>query len=374
MPVTRLVVSNFRNIADAVIHPADRVNFICGENGSGKTSILEALNTLALGRSFRTRKYKNIIQYDQSQMTLFCSIEDRTKCSIKHEIGVLRSSAGFSTFKLDGKKVSSSTELANLIPLQVINSNSFNLLTGGPSERRQFFDWLVFHVKHSFQAGWRDYMHCLKQRNSALRSDRITISELEPWNLELSRLGEIIGRVRQQTIEEFLPVFNRYSSTFDFIESGSFSIEYIKGWSSEKTLYSSLEDNYSRDCKLGYTSVGPHKSDIKLKFKKRAVTELFSRGQQKTLVTALFMAQIESFIKDKNNGCILLIDDLPAELDKSNLQLVAGWLSKLINVQIFITGIDLADLINLWPEQQLEQSKLFHVKHGTITEQTLPTE
>src|SRR5690554_4256328 len=146
MAVTRLTVSNFRNIESAELRPSAKLNIIYGENGSGKTTLLEGLSTLSSGRSFRSRKYTNLIRYQQTAFSLFCEVVGRG--DNLHRIGIERSRARRSQFKVDGAAISSSIELARLVPLQVINANSFQLLEGGPSQRRRFLDWLVFHVKH----------------------------------------------------------------------------------------------------------------------------------------------------------------------------------------------------------------------------------
>jgi DNA replication and repair protein RecF len=372
MAVKRLVLNNFRNITNTDIEPSIKINFISGENGSGKTSILESLSTIAHGRSFRTRKYKNIIQYNHVNFTLFCEFEIN---GLTHKTGISRSLNGSSVFKLNDKPVLNALELANVMPLQVINATSFDLLSGSSVDRRRFLDWIVFHVKHSFQSDWREYMRCLKQRNAILRSGRIDNSVLNSWNLELAQLCERIDQNREQSIIDFIDIFNRYCSEFDFIDKGVFSIDYKRGWSNEyASYYQCLIENRDRDQKLGYTSLGAHKSDIAIKFNKKPVSELYSRGQLKSLIAALYMAQIELFVKTKNSPCLLLIDDLPAELDDKNLNLVAGWISNLENVQVFITGVHLIDLIRLWPKQHVEQGKLFHVKHGKITEQPMYAE
>src|SRR5690606_37850358 len=100
---------------------------------------------------------------------------------LHHRLGVTRQRDGTSTFKLDGSLIYSAGDLAALLPCRVIDSHSFQLLEGGPAERRAFLDWLVFHVKPNFRGIWSDYERCLKQRNSLLRSDRIQRPDLMVW-------------------------------------------------------------------------------------------------------------------------------------------------------------------------------------------------
>ena len=146
MTLNRLLIQNLRNLEGVDIAPSAQVNLIFGENGSGKTSLLEAVNLLALGRSFRSHKHKQLIKYHQPSFTVFgrVKIEDGSDVPI----GINRTFEGEASFKANGIIVPSAAELATYLPVQVINSETFLLLEGSPKVRRQFIDWLVFHVEH----------------------------------------------------------------------------------------------------------------------------------------------------------------------------------------------------------------------------------
>lgn len=367
MPITRLVAENFRNLVSVDIEPGKRLNLISGLNGSGKTSVLEVIYTLATGRSFRTRKFKNLVAYERTSFQAFTELSLNAN---QHRLGVLRKTDGTSLFKFDGQLVSSAAELATLLPCQVINSHSFELLEGGPAERRAFIDWLVFHVKPRFRQAWCEYQRCLKHRNAILRSVGQAESELVVWDKTLAALGEEIDAHRQDVISRLLPKAQAYLSSCEFVETGDFSMRYLAGWDQNRSLLGELSAHRERDLLLGYTSVGPHKADIRFLFNKKPLTELFSRGQQKAVVAALFLAQLQVFVDELDQGCILLLDDLPAELDEENLAQVCRWIHELPGLQIFITGIELHLISRVWPAVgDCVQEKLFHVKQGQITEQ-----
>lgn len=370
MPITRLVVDDFRNLKSVEVRPGKDVSLIEGENGSGKTSLLEAIHTLGLGRSFRTRKFKNLISYHQPAFHIYC---DFAQQGIPHRLGVTRGRDGTSLFKLDGEVINSAADLAALLPCQVIDSHSFQLLEGGPSERRAFVDWLVFHVKPNFRRVWSDYARCLKQRNSLLRSDRIQRPDFAIWDNTLAKLGGEIDSYRREVVEAFESITRNYLKECDFIESGHFEMSYQAGWDTSKPLLEQLDAHFERDLALGYTSLGPHKSDVRFAFNKRPLVELFSRGQQKAVITAFYLAQLEAFLQNNPRDCVLLIDDLPAELDEQNVQRLCKWIGNLERVQSFMTGIDLSLINRIWPARVSSEEegarKLFHVKHGQITEQ-----
>jgi DNA replication and repair protein RecF len=369
VPINRLVVEDFRNLHSVDLRLATRINFIVGENGSGKTSILEVLYTLATGRSFRTRKFKNLIAYHSSSFQLFAEF---SLADLAHRLGVMRHSDGDSLFKLDGSPVASAAELAALLPCQVIDSHSFDLLEGGPGERRAFIDWLVFHVKPTFRKVWGEYVRCLKHRNSLLRSDKMPRSEFSIWDKTLAELGEVIDGLRREVIEDFEPVSRSYLSQCNFVEQGQLEISYLPGWDSTRPLLDQLEERYLRDVAVGHTSLGPHKADIRFTFNKKPLAELFSRGQQKSVIAAFYLAQLNVFLAKRGDECILLLDDLPAEFDETNLHRVCDWISELQRVQTFITGIDLEAILRSWPtsvDNTTGDYKLFHVKQGQATEQ-----
>lgn len=367
MPLKRLLLSDFRNLHSVELWPAPKLNFLQGVNGSGKTSILEAISTLAMGRSFRTRKYRNIIRLEQNQFSLFAEVYQQPA---SFKIGVSRQRSGKSLFKLNELNVTSAAELAQVIPFQIINSHSFLLLEGGPTERRRFLDWMVFHVKHDYRRLWSDYARCLKQRNSLLRSDKMKGLDYEVWDATLSSLAVQIDLMRSEVVALFLPELNTYLKHCGFIDSGEVSVEYLRGWDSGSSLGQELARVRDKEQKLGFTTVGPHKADIRIRLSGKDVAELFSRGQQKSVVIAMYMSQMNVFKNKNKRDCLLLIDDLPAELDQTNQQMVCGWVSQLDRVQSFITGIELKPIIDAWPKPLTSNDcKMFHVKHGQVTEQ-----
>jgi DNA replication and repair protein RecF len=365
MPIKKLVIEHFRNLHSVEMFPGTHLNLIYGENGSGKTSVLEAIYTLSAGRSFRTRKYKNLIGYGQNAFHIFSEFNQQ---GLHHKLGVQRSKEG-SVFKQDGRLIESAAELAFTLPCRVMDAQSFDLLTGSPSDRRSYIDWIVFHVKHDFRKVWMDYSRCLKQRNSVLRLDSVKRSDLDPWNKTLAKLGEKIDQYREDVVRDLEKVAWGYLLECPFIEQGDFEIRYQPGWDHTHPLIEQLNETFQRDVALGYTNIGPHKADIRFTFNKKPLAELFSRGQQKAVVAAFYLAQLALFQQQNSRSCLLLIDDLPAELDSENVQKVCKWISQLENVQTFLTGIELEMITHYWPSSLKEgQYKMFHVKHGQIIE------
>lgn len=364
MAISRLVVKDLRNLDLEEWCPDLHVNFLQGENGSGKTSLLEAIYMMSTGRSFRTRKFRSLIAYDRPAFHLYSEFRQR---GVPHRLGVIRQKDGTSTFQLDGAPVLSATELAALLPCLVLNTESFELLDGGPSERRAFIDWLVFHVKPGFSVIWSDYNRCLKQRNSLLRSGKVTRSDLVVWDRGLAQKAASIDALRREVLAELLPVCEMYFSECEFIGRGQFEMAYHPGWSTS-TFEEQLSANFDKDVALGFTSSGPHRAEILFQFNGRRLAELFSRGQKKTLTAALYLGQLDVFRRNNTLDCLLLLDDLPAELDGRSVGRLCEWLRHLRNLQMFVTGVDLEFVASVWgaSSNAPHPFKKFHVKQGQV--------
>lgn len=365
MPITQLKIHGVRNLSSVELELSEGFNFFYGENGSGKTSLLEAISLLAHGRSFRTVNYRQLIQHEEPHMSVFAEVAQPSGLSSR--VGVLRPHRGQSSFKIDGSPIYSSASLASLLPLLVINSKSFDLLDGPSKVRRGMFDWLVFHVKHEFSVLWRDYTKAVKQRNSLLRRDKISGYELAPWDIELNRLAISIDTLRQECLQPFLQKVESLIPDINLPAEYRIDIQYQRGWAEGQTLSDVLTDSYTKDRKYGYTTFGAHKSELKVLINKQPAAEILSRGQQKSLVAAFMFAELQIFQQIMEKPSVLLIDDLPAELDQQHIECLANWLQDL-NTQVFVTGIYAEDMVRLQNKMNNKPCKVFHVKHGEINE------
>ena len=376
--ITRLAIQTFRNLGSVDIEPGASFNIFIGENGSGKTSLLESISVLAHGRSFRTHKYRRLIQYEALQLTLFARLQEtERKEELQRTIGVMRDSKGGSLIKVDGSNAQSAAELAQALPLLIMNASSFLLLEGAPKVRRQFFDWLVFHVEHEFRNAWKHYARCVKQRNSLLRHAKITGPELDPWDREVARYGAVIERCRQSVFAKYQLAAANSFGLFDFVADlertgHGLRFNYVDGWKlnngeapDAEQYYKVLQASRERDLKLGYTSIGSHKSDLQLHTGKIPAVESLSRGQQKSVITALFLAQAQLFNELSARHPVFLLDDLPSELDARNLAVVEKALSAMAS-QVFITAISEQALQTEWGGLSQQEFKMFHVEHGSI--------
>jgi len=362
MPLKRLSVTAVRNLHPVTIFPSPRINLLSGANGSGKTSLLEAVHILGLARSFRSTRLQPVIQYEQNACTVFAEIERPAVplCSM----GITRNRQAEYEIRLNGQNVKSTAQLAETLPLQLINPDSFRLLEGAPKQRRQYLDWGVFHVEHRFLPTWQRLQKSLKQRNSLLRRGRIERSILSPWEAELVAAGEQIDMFRRQYISQLKPVFEEVLG--ELLQLDGLSLSYYRGWDKERSLAEVLDSQFDRDLSIGHTQSGPQRADLRLRIQGLNAAEVLSRGQQKLVVCALKLAQ-GRLLKEfgRQQDCVFLVDDLPSELDQQHRQALCSLLESL-DCQVFITCVEAEPLLNCWKKET--PLSMFHVEHGHIVQ------
>jgi DNA replication and repair protein RecF len=362
MSIRRLRISQLRNILTAELE-LGHVNLLCGPNGSGKTSVLEAVFILGSGRSFRATRLDPVIHHDSRECTVFAVLEDEGSGGAPVAIGVSRDRDGSFTGRIQGQAVRSAAELARRLPVQLINSDTFSLLEGGPRVRRQFLDWGVFHVEHGFHRLWLDVHRCLRQRNSLLRHDRISNVELETWNNRLAEGAAQLDEQRERYFEAFYPVFQQ--TLCELLNLDGLELSYLRGWDRERELAAVLAEQIQRDRVRGFTHSGPHRADIRVRIRGLSAAEVLSRGQQKLVVAALKLAQGRLFAATQGRECVFLVDDLPAELDRAHRRQLCELLGAM-RCQVVLSCVDANELEDCWHGLARDELKLFHVEQGAL--------
>lgn len=368
MSLSSLTFQNVRNLKDSTIYFSGSLNFICGENASGKTSLLESIYLLSTGRSFRTRHIDNIINREQEsrELTVFGRIHSTANATEEIPVGVRKSTKNGSDIKIAGQLVKSAAALAKLTPALLVEPSSFDLLLGAPKVRRQFIDWGVFHVEHQFSFLWNDYINCLKQRNSLLRTAKIDLIQLKVWDKRIASLGEAITLFRSKFMEGFSQTFSNVLLELGVQFGSEIDLKFYHGWEKNKSLEEVLEQAREKDIERRYTQYGPHRADLKLRINGKNVSEFLSRGQQKLLIIALYISHVRCLKELANSQTLVLIDDIAAELDSKNIDLIIKSLLSL-QAQVMCTVLDSETPKNYLDNQQSE-CKMFHVEHGQISE------
>ena len=330
MHITRLNIERVRNLKAVALQELQPFNVFYGPNGSGKTSILEAIHLLATGRSFRTHIPKNYIQNETANAIVFAQ-------SATEKIGMQKLLSGEQLIKVNGDHIATQGQLAKLLPLQHIDPQSTDIIDHGAKPRRQLIDWLMFHVEPEFYHAWQYYSRALKQRNSLLKSRRnISLNELEPWNKMLGEYGEMLHSQRSGIFEQWKVYFEQ--DLKHLLPDVEVQLEYSPGFHTELGLLNDLTVHHQKDVDRRYTEYGPHRADLRLKTTLGDADVVLSRGQKKLLIMALKLSQI-AMLHACNKETVVLLDDLTAELDLTAQRRLIERLSQL-GSQVFITTLE----------------------------------
>jgi DNA replication and repair protein RecF len=358
--LSRLQINHIRNLQSVRLEDLQRINVFFGANGSGKTSILESIHLLSMARSFRG-SIKSLITHGQSHTTVFGQLSPSGLT-----MGVQRDLSGEVKIKIAGETVRTVAELVEHLPVQVINADSFDLLTGSPGARRQYLDWGVFHVEHRFFDQWQRFQRGIKQRNKLLRRGKITDEELSVWTRDVAASGETLSDYREAYFKLLNPRFKSIMAKLAPSMDGALSLRFRRGWDKQLSYREALANSETTDIEQGYTHVGPQRADIRVMLDKHLAADTLSRGQQKLAVCGLKLAQGQLMSEMGHGHCSYLVDDLPSELDHQHAGLVCQLLSGM-KAQVFITCVHKKDILSVWPEGEKDEFAMFHVEHGAVS-------
>jgi DNA replication and repair protein RecF len=351
MTISQLSLTNFRGLKSTTLNFHPHVNLITGNNGTGKTSLLESINVIVQASSFQTHRLKNCISHSDQQLLLFARFEN-------YKVGLSKSYTKLN-IKINGEAVNKRSVLVKKTPASIINADSFQLITGSPSLRRSFIDWCLFHVEHEYAGYFAQAKHALKQRNSILKS-RKNINLVDYWDKYLIEPSLVICELRQKYSIIIASMLNMELK--DLLGEVKLDFKYDQGWPVELTLEESMIASRHRDIKSGFTNCGIHRDNIKLSTNALPVTDVLSRGQLKRICIALHIIRLKIVKSLTSKSIILLVDDISSELDDKSETLAFKYLLNL-GVQLFITNIN----DEVPSALKNKEFKMFHVEHGIIS-------
>ncbi|OXL21824.1 DNA replication/repair protein RecF [Psychrobacter sp. DAB_AL32B] len=399
--IERLQISHLRNLTQVNLASA-ACNVIIGANGSGKTSLLEAIFLLSRGKSFRHNQPKRYIQHHQNTATVHAKLSDSSTLAIQKQADAT------TILRLNQTTVYNQSILTEQLPTLLIDPSTMDMLEQGSASRRQLLDWLVFHMKQGFHPQWLAYQRLLKQRNSLLKQRRhlsqVQLAELKSWDKGLSNHAALIHHYRESIFEAWQPYFSESITQLLPSYAQQLSLSYNAGYDTGIALDIQLNERLEQDLQLGYTRIGNHRADIhvhwrssdpvamnnehptistisaadvsvKLPVLKEQAANVLSRGEKKLLITALRLSQLPLLLNVKNNSelsssdaklnatPVVLLDDITAELDERAIDILLSTLAQL-PCQVFMSSLtdSILPLINeYWSEP-----KVFHMKQGDI--------
>jgi DNA replication and repair protein RecF len=342
-----LSIRGLRNLEALELRPQAGVNWLHGANGAGKTSVLEAIYLLARGRSFRTAQIASVIQHGCDALAVV--VRDAAGCTL----GVERQARSWRG-RIDGQDCQRISDFAARLPLVLVEPDSHRFVDGGPEHRRQYLDWLLFHVEHTYLQTWQRYARTLRQRNAALKvgaADAV-LDALEP---EFVRTGTAINALREARIEAIRARSSELVAELGFALPGPLGFRYRPGHRADATLAEAVAAFRQRDRERGFSHNGPHRGDLLLTCNGHPAAAEMSRGQQKLLALVLQLTALDLLAESSGSSPILLLDDPVSELDEHHLDRLLAWLQA-SPVQSWVTATT--------PGR--EGMAMFHVEQGRV--------
>ena len=369
MILHRIKIVNYRNYTNSNFEFHKQLNFINGENGSGKTSILEAIHFLALTKSFRTNTDSDVVKFNESYFQIFGNFSNNSG---------KENSVNINFSKTHGKRIffnkvplKRRIDIIGKIPVIIFSPSSQRITEGGPAGRRNFINRIVAQIDKEYFAELIEYRSRLTQRNLILNYYRekgksCYDSYIETHDELFAEAARKIQLGRIRFIEQFDNVFKeKYNKISHIKRDISIKINYnIKSDenSFKEVFLNNLSKRFSKDIVFGRTSCGPHLDNVLIIFDGKEIRQVGSQGEHKIVLISLKMAEGQ-FIESKlNESIIFLLDDLFALLDVKHCMKIIEEISG--GNQTFITSTDINSLRNYGFKRSDSNSKIFQLPVG----------
>ena len=359
MILNSLSILNFKNIADASLSFSEKVNCFIGNNGMGKTNILDAIYYLSNCKSALSSTDAATVRFGEDAMLL----QGTYSRMEKKEVIACAIQSGKKKVKRNGKEYKRLSVHIGLFPLVLVSPQDWNMIVGGSEERRRLIDRIISQGNRQYLDALIRYNKSMEQRNSMLKqgySDPILFESVDTFLIDAA---EQIHSGRMEWIEKFTPVFMEF---YDAIGGAGEKVKL--GYNSElnnKDMRDILSENFHKDRALGFTSQGVHRDDIELMLGDAMMRKIGSQGQCKTFTIALRLAQFK-FLKDISGLTpILLLDDIFDKLDSSRVSNIMKIVSDKTFGQIFISDTN-RQHINETIEAIGSDYKIFTVSNGAV--------
>ena len=348
MRIIRAKLNHFRNYAACDFAPCAEVNVLMGDNGQGKTNLLEAMYLCCTGRSHRTRQDRELIGWEAE----FASVKvDAERTDGSHEVEVILPAAGKRRIKIAGRDAARSGELMGHVTGVLFSPEDLRTVKDGPSERRRMVDMTLSQLHPAYYYALQRYNRALKQRNEALRAAAVNaslVSTLDLWDEQLAAAGAELMRHRRAYIEKLSAAAEE---TYREIAGGSehLRVRYQPSVSAGDDLQSNMDALFAAretDVRRLTTSVGAHRDEVLLTVEGREVRAYGSQGQQRTAALSLRLSELSVMRDELNEWPILMLDDVMSELDPSRRRQL---INRLDGIQTLVTCTDMSDLAGIQP-------------------------
>lgn len=354
MFIKEIELENFRNYENQKIIFNKNVNIIYGNNGEGKTNILEAIFMGALGKSFRTNKEKELIKIgkDYGKVNIDFEKEDRQgniKINIEDKKNIF----------VNDVRLNRTSELLGNIYVVLFNPDDINILKQGPSNRIKFLNIMISQLRPNYVYALNNYRKVLEQRNMYLRQIKYENKKadmLEIWDEQLADLGEKIYLYRKDFIEKIIVKINKFHQNITN-KKEVIKITYNSNCEEKQKYIESLKKNRQNDIQRGFTTLGVHRDDFLIYINEKLVNIYGSQGQRRTAIISLKLSELEIIYDEIGEKPVLLLDDFMSELDKTRREYL---LNNISENQMIVTCTDKFEIDN--------NAKFLKIENGKVCE------
>lgn len=317
MFIKKVELTNFRNYAAASVELNKGFNLISGANGQGKTNLAEAMLFASLAKSPRTHHDEELVQDGAKTATVLLEIEKSYgTVKIEYEIGEQKQ------FFVNGNPIKKLSDLFGTLVTVYFSPNELEIVSGSPQERRDFMDTDISQLSGNYYNLVQRYNKVLFQRNKLLKNThdhKLILDQIDIWNEQLASVAAPIIRTRKNFIQKLLKpaqeAMDYLSKTtetinFEYVGVAGDSLAEIK-----ENLLKGFKENLSKDMELGYTTIGPHRDDVKIELNGKDSKIYASQGQRRSIVLAIKVGELSLFAQELGELPVLVLDDVFSELD-----------------------------------------------------------
>jgi DNA replication and repair protein RecF len=333
-----LKLFNFRNLENSTRYFSPGLNIICGRNGQGKTNLIEAINLLCTGRSFRTQSISDLVRWNESGASVFASVKAVLG---DEELGVSIENGARAAF-VNGNKVRSLTEFVGRLLCVTFSPTDLAIVKGGPQIRRKFIDRHIVDFEPVLMSALLEYQRALKSKAALLKGGDVDSASLEPWNRIMANSAAQILRSRRALISDLEVEADRYYRVLAHHEGRvRLMLESdITGESpSPDEIFDQLMSVQSRERRYRSPVLGPHRDDIAITLDGHDARAFASQGQSRSIVLALKLGVIALLEARRKEAPIVLLDDVDSELDQARCDALFELIHQ-TERQVFVTGTD----------------------------------
>ena len=358
MYLSNLSLLNFKNISQADLELSNRVNCFLGDNGQGKTNLLDAIYHLSYTKSFFNSIDSQNVMFDESLYVIQGVVKNEQE-EYKLYCGLKKGDKKI--FKKNKKIYKKLADHIGFFPVVMITPYDINLILEGGETRRRFFDALIAQFDKNYLFELLHYNKLLKQRNAFLKTNTNSVDLLEVYDDQMIEKAQSIHESRKKFIDEFKPIFNKFYKDISSNKEGV-GLDYQSALH-ENTMKELFINNRTKDQLIGHTSSGIHRDDFLFSIKNNPLKKFGSQGQQKTYLIALKLAKFEYIKLKKNINPVLLLDDIFDKLDDHRVGYILNLIEKNNLGQTFITDTSKEKIPQILSNLNIE-SNLFWIDNG----------